>query len=779
MHNQKPNRLQRYKISNFKAFGGLATIPIKPITLLYGKNSSGKSSILQSLVLLKQTVDESKAGTTALLPKGSLIDLGSYSELIHKHQKDRVLEFVLEFGIDISYLDEKKVGLFLRELTNTRGKNSVSEKIPISLHIRINFNGSQDITIESIKMFCGESEESLTTYTKRSDLDKKLWVSELNSNHPLWKKIFEENEYIILRRFNQNLDQELERFISEKNKQSKLRILEEEEYVEYGDDVLELTENLKLKNQELLESSEVKDKPKENEEFELAEKIESKKDIVKQVKAEIFKKIDLIEELKSKKEKALNQSKSSKEKSEKIKRLGLEKNKIIKSLSKKYSLQKEHEIFIESKENEHKSIAEEIKELEKEKKLKEQHIAKRLELELERDEILKILQEKYTLNKEQKQIIEDRKKERISLDREIKELEKKKEAKNIEIKRAKEKERKSKESIQEFIDLEIEFLEKLCSLAKSFSGKTDLKSILNSLVEHYQNSDSIEINHFLPRRYISLPYNKPSKKNDLLEDLYRGIEIYEFLKKITESLYEIFSGAIKELTYIGPLRDYPERLYISKEYSGAQVGKSGKLMMNLISKNKENLLDRVNKKLKSFNIDYEIKTVSLTSSDPELSMEGVNTVRLVRDGISVSLLDVGFGVSQVLPVITQSVVSMNSVILIEQPELHLHPALQTELGDLFIESALGESNNTFIIETHSEHLLLRIMRRMRETYDGDLEQGRLPVKTKDICVLYIQQDANTSESIVSEMELNARGELLKSWPNGFFEEGFNELFPQC
>ena len=75
-----------------------------------------------------------------------------------------------------------------------------------------------------------------------------------------------------------------------------------------------------------------------------------------------------------------------------------------------------------------------------------------------------------------------------------------------------------------------------------------------------------------------------------------------------------------------------------------------------------------------------------------------------RTGIPVSHRDVGIGVSQVLPVLVSAYASKNKLLAIEQPEIHLHPALQAELGDVFLQSALGDSDNTFLIETHSEHL---------------------------------------------------------------------------
>ena len=144
-----------------------------------------------------------------------------------------------------------------------------------------------------------------------------------------------------------------------------------------------------------------------------------------------------------------------------------------------------------------------------------------------------------------------------------------------------------------------------------------------------------------------------------------------------------------------------------------------------------------------------------------------------RTGTPVSHRDVGIGVSQVLPVLVSAFASENRLVAIEQPEIHLHPALQAELGDVFAESAL-EGGNTFLIETHSEHLLLRIMRRIRQTSSGDLPDGVPAVRPDDVMVLFVEPDG--PRSIVREMPLNERGELVKAWPGGFFEEGLREIF---
>ena len=174
--------------------------------------------------------------------------------------------------------------------------------------------------------------------------------------------------------------------------------------------------------------------------------------------------------------------------------------------------------------------------------------------------------------------------------------------------------------------------------------------------------------------------------------------------------------------------------------------------------------------------DTEELSQHLADSMVNAQSEEIQDLVLVdqRTDTPVSHRDVGIGVSQVLPVLVSAYASTDKLLAIEQPEIHLHPALQAELGDVFIESALGEGRNTFLVETHSEHLLLRIMRRMRETSAGRLPDGVPEVRPQDVMVLFVEPDG--ARSLIREMPLNERGELVKAWPGGFFEEGLREIF---
>lgn len=142
-----------------------------------------------------------------------------------------------------------------------------------------------------------------------------------------------------------------------------------------------------------------------------------------------------------------------------------------------------------------------------------------------------------------------------------------------------------------------------------------------------------------------------------------------------------------------------------------------------------------------------------------------------KNHVRVTPHDVGVGLSQLIPVVTASVDSYRTLVLIEQPELHIHPRIQVGLGDLYLQSAAKFQRN-FLIETHSEALLLRMMKRIRQTHDDELPEGVPPASRDDIAVYLIQNEGKGVA--VMQMRINHRGEFVKPWPKGLFEESLLE-----
>ena len=233
---------------------------------------------------------------------------------------------------------------------------------------------------------------------------------------------------------------------------------------------------------------------------------------------------------------------------------------------------------------------------------------------------------------------------------------------------------------------------------------------------------------------------------------------------------------LEAIRHLGPFRELPPRHYEKPQISDEWREKLWQWEKGLGA---WDTLARDSKMLKKTNhymrhvlkLGYSINHRKHDSTDqkqwPRLHDE--------NNDIDVHPSDVGVGIAQVIPVVVGALDDIQSpeVFAVEQPELHVHPAVQVALGDLFIDGAQN-SNRTMLIETHSEHLLLRIMRRMRETFEDRIEEDRFPVTPDDVAVLFVE--SHNSRTIIREMPVNERGDLVKAWPGGFFEEDIEEVY---
>ena len=142
-------------------------------------------------------------------------------------------------------------------------------------------------------------------------------------------------------------------------------------------------------------------------------------------------------------------------------------------------------------------------------------------------------------------------------------------------------------------------------------------------------------------------------------------------------------------------------------------------------------------------------------------------------GQTVELEDVGSGVPFVLPVLYA--ISFQGFVKIQQPELHLHPALQCSVADVFVEELHRPGCGQFLIETHSEHLLLRLLRRIRDTEKGKSLSDDVKLTHDQIAVYYFDPQVG-GETFVSRQLITPLGDFYNDWPRGFFAERDSDLF---
>lgn len=136
-------------------------------------------------------------------------------------------------------------------------------------------------------------------------------------------------------------------------------------------------------------------------------------------------------------------------------------------------------------------------------------------------------------------------------------------------------------------------------------------------------------------------------------------------------------------------------------------------------------------------------------------------VQLKRASVPVDLVDVGFGVSQLLPLmVLLAYVPEGSTLLLEQPEMHLHPLIQSRLADVLIDITKTRKLQ-IVLESHSEHLLMRLQRRVAEQH----------IAAEHVALYFCKN--NGTESNISQLQLNECG-AIANWPEDFFGDAMGE-----
>ncbi len=261
---------------------------------------------------------------------------------------------------------------------------------------------------------------------------------------------------------------------------------------------------------------------------------------------------------------------------------------------------------------------------------------------------------------------------------------------------------------------------------------------------------SVRNNHFLAGGFLMQETNPNS---------------YRIMRQIDTCSRSLLHN-LSSLEFIGPFRVAPSRTYLFSGESPAAVGRSGERAVDVLvsdylrrGSKQIGITSQVGEWLARCSIAKDIDVNVLTDRHFEIVIEHPITEE------KQNLADVGYGCSQVLPILVAGFNRLpGETLLVEQPEIHLHPKAQAELGDFFVQRALNGVQ--CIIETHSEHLLLRIQAAVA-SLDNDL-------KASDVCVYYVHAPNNQGK-ILTRLKLRDDGIFVTDWPDGFFPERSEEV----
>lgn len=307
-----------------------------------------------------------------------------------------------------------------------------------------------------------------------------------------------------------------------------------------------------------------------------------------------------------------------------------------------------------------------------------------------------------------------------------------------------------KSNIPEII-INLDFYDDPIYYLKEFSKHLSSKDVYLNLDKFLLIEQNSSVKHHISslKNFLN-ELNELEKKYDNISNFFQN-----FNNSITSFFYELY--------YIGPLRSFPQRYYPVLGEVARDVGFKGEFLPQILKETREKekqdkLFNKINKWLKKFEMASHTDIKKYDEIKEFISI----MFNEYFSGVRVNITDMGMGTSQVLPVIIEGfIIDENSTFLVEQPEIHLHPKAQAVLGDLFIE--IANENKTLIIETHSEHLIQRIQRRVAEGI----------ISSNDIAFYFVTM--GEEGSILKKLSLDEDGYIINI-PDGFFAEDFNETY---
>lgn len=258
--------------------------------------------------------------------------------------------------------------------------------------------------------------------------------------------------------------------------------------------------------------------------------------------------------------------------------------------------------------------------------------------------------------------------------------------------------------------------------------------------------------HLVPERSVALPAN--------------AIALLEEDGALLEDLSLAVRRELERVAYLGPLRRKPERDYPWNKLNPGQIETDGHhaidvLLASALMKGEEQdrVLNGVSHWLKRMKVADKLEVKQLGRSTRY-------EVVVHRDGIEANLRDVGIGVSQVLPVLTLAYFAPEgSTVVLEEPEIHLHPLAQSVLAELFV-TVSKERKVQFIVETHSEHLFRRLQTLV----------ARQKTRTEDTAMYFVERKGKAAKLRVLSLDEYGR---VQDWPKQFFGDALGETQEQA
>lgn len=267
--------------------------------------------------------------------------------------------------------------------------------------------------------------------------------------------------------------------------------------------------------------------------------------------------------------------------------------------------------------------------------------------------------------------------------------------------------------------------------------------------------------HFFPRVNLQLLHSleriRRGQTLPVSSEVPVGASILNRSSALNRKFREM-QGFLESLQYLGPFRQPPLRLYPFTGERPSKLGPTGSEALDMLTndyfqrgRGKKRITNEVTNWFNKADIATKVRVKAISPRHYDVKMQHPTTGELSN------LADVGYGVSQILPVLVGGYgLPRGSLFIVEQPELHIHPKAQAEVGEFFCE--LIKRDVQSIVETHSEHLILRIQQKVAL---GELNPD-------DVAVSYIKPTPEGKQIV--DLPLDRDGLFRVPWPDGFFEE---------